>query len=64
MSELCQGCSVPRWRWGAVADGVGCSQGVVPATVFLDRGDLETQELGHASLSRLIRPIIDAGAPE
>ena len=43
---------------------MGCIQGVVPATVFLDRDDLETQELGHASLSRLIRPIVDAGAPQ
>ena len=32
--------------------------------MFLDRDDLETQELGHASLSRLIRPIVDAGAPQ
>ena len=47
-----------------MADGLGCMQGVVPATVFLDRDDLETQELGHASLSRLIRPIVDAGAPQ
>ncbi len=37
------------------------SQGVVPATVFLDRDDLETHELGHASLSKLISPIVSAG---
>ena len=38
------------------------SQGVVPATVFLDKDDLETHELGHASLSKFIGPIISAGA--
>ena len=53
-----------RQSGSRVADGVGYIQGVIPATVFLDRDDLETQELGHASLSRLIRPIVDAGAPQ
>ena len=29
--------------------------------MFLDRDDLETHELGHASLSKLIGPIVDSG---
>ena len=29
--------------------------------MFLDRDNLETHELGHASLSKLIAPIIDSG---
>lgn len=41
--------------------GEVCVQGVVPATLFLDREDLETHELGHASLSKLILPIINSG---
>ena len=29
--------------------------------MFLDRDDLDTHELGHASLSKLIAPIVDSG---
>ena len=59
----CQACCSLNWQISArrISLIVCTSQGVIPATLFLDRADLETHELGHASLSKLIGPIVDSG---